>query len=1318
MNRSQLLFAVSSLLGALGSFARGAEDSAAPLPPGVQAVWDAAKAYRETTPTRERICLNGLWQWQPAEARAAQAPVGNWGWFKVPGAWPGITDYMQKDCQTVFAHPSWRDQRLSGLTAAWYQRELTVPGEWTGRRVTLSAETLNSFAAVFVDGKQVGEIAFPGGELDLTAACRPGANYRLSLLVVALPLKGVLLSYTDSASAREVSGSVARRGLCGDVFLVSAPRGPRLGDVQVNTSVRRRELTCSAALEGFSATNRGNLRARVVKNGRGAAEFMSRPFSFSDLKDGRFAFTEKWMPDQLWDTHTPQNTFSLELTLLDADGRVLDCAWPQRFGFRELWIEGRDFYLNGTRLFLSVVPLDNAQVSAASASYAAAKESLERLKGFGINFVYAHNYDCLPGSHLDFTEILRAADDVGMLVALTQPHFSHYDWQSPDADRTNGYARHAGFYVRAAQSHPSVAMYAMSHNATGYSEDMNPDLIDGLHAPRDTWSARNAKQAVRAEAIVRRLDPSRVVYHHASGNLGTMHPMNFYPNFAPIQELSDWFEHWATVGVKPAYLCEYGAPFSWDWTMYRGWFDGKREFGSAAVPWEFCLAEWNAQFFGDRAYQLSEPEKANLRWEAKQFRAGKLWHRWDYPYEVGSTRFDERYPVFAMYLTDNWRAFRTWGVSAISPWEFGHFWKLRDGVDKRRCELPVDWENLQRPGFSADYLDQRYERMDLAFERSDWMATPAAEALLRNNRPLLAYLAGKPATFTSKDHNFVPGETVEKQLVVLNNSRATVTCDTAWTLSLPQPVQGSRTVTVATGQQERIPLRVELPATLAPGRYELAASFKFSTGETQADSFAITVLEVDRAALPPRLEAKTNQQVGPSDVSAKIALFDSKGETAALLKGLGIQSQLVDANADLSAFHLLIVGKAALTVDGPAPDIRRVRDGLRVLVFEQPAEVLEKRFGLRVAEYGLRQVFPRVPDHPVLAGLTVEQLRDWRGAATILAPQLKYELNPKFNGSPTVSWCGLAVPRLWRCGNRGSVASVLIEKPAGGNFLPLLDGGYSLQYSPLLEYREGQGLVLFCQVDVTARTETEPAATLLARNLLQYVSAWQPAPRRTAVYVGEPAGQDHLRSIGVAAAAFDVGKLSPDQVLIAGPGSGGVLAGHATLIADWLKAGGHLLALGLDQSDTEAWLPFKVTTRQAEHIASYFKAMERSSPFAGVSPADVHNRDPRELPLVVGGAQVIGNGVLACDESQHVVFCQLVAWQFAGTQQANLRRTHRRASFLVSRLLANLGVAGTTPLLERFQASVDPAKPESRWLTGFYLDTPGEWDDPYRCFRW
>ncbi len=692
-----------------------------------------------------------------------------------------------------------------------------------------------------------------------------------------------------------------------------------------------------------------SVRARITQDGRDVTGFTSKDFTADDLVDGRYRFTGNWKPDRLWDLHTPANMFSLSLSLLDAKGQVIDTAWEQRFGFREFWIDGRDFFLNGSRIFLSAVPFDNAQISAALASYGRARESLERLKGLGINFVYTHNYGCDPGSHQGFAEVLRAADDVGVLVAFSQPHFGHYEWKAPDADRANGYQNHAEFYARMAGNHPSIVFYAMSHNATGYSEDMNPNLIDGVHDPRDTWASNNAKLALRAEAIVRRLDPTRIVYHHSSGNLGSMHTANFYPNFAPIQELSDWFSHWAKEGVKPVFTCEYGAPFTWDWSMYRGWYKGERSFGSARVPWEFCLAEWNAQFLGDRAYRISEMEKANLRWEAKQFRAGSLWHRWDYPYEIGSPRFDDRHEVIGRYLTDNFRAFRTWGVSAISPWEYGHFWRLRDGVVKRRQECAVDWDKLQKPGFSPDYVDRPYERLDVAYERSDWAPTADGQALMRNNRPLLAYIGGPPSHFTSKDHNFRPGETVEKQIIIINNSRATVTAECAWSLTLARAVVGRKVVTVDTGQQERVLVRFPVPATLAPGTYDLSATVTFSTGEAQQDSFAIHVL--------PRVQTQ-------SEADTRIALFDPKGETTALLKTMGIPFQSVTATGDLSAFDVLIVGKACLSVDGPAPDIARVRDGLKVVVFEQKAEALEKRLGFRVAEYGLRQAFPRLARSP------------------------------------------------------------------------------------------------------------------------------------------------------------------------------------------------------------------------------------------------------------------------------------------------------------------------------------------------------------------
>src|SRR5947209_1934351 len=189
----------------LGFTAFAQDDFAAPLPKGVNAVWDLDKAYRETTPTRERICINGLWRWQPGlgpdgESRAAATnavPSSKWGYFKVPGCWPGISDYMQKDSQTLYSHPSWKNERVGNITAVWYERTISLPQDWTGRRINLAVEYLNSYAVVFVDGNKCGEIRFPGGDCDLTAHLRPGNTHVLSLLVIAMPLKAVLLSYTD-----------------------------------------------------------------------------------------------------------------------------------------------------------------------------------------------------------------------------------------------------------------------------------------------------------------------------------------------------------------------------------------------------------------------------------------------------------------------------------------------------------------------------------------------------------------------------------------------------------------------------------------------------------------------------------------------------------------------------------------------------------------------------------------------------------------------------------------------------------------------------------------------------------------------------------------------------------------------------------------------------------------------------------------------------------------------------------------------------------------------------------------------------------------
>jgi len=1288
--------------------AAGQQGRDAVLPEGVRAVWDLDKAFREATPTRERVCINGLWRWQPAREASGAVPKGGWGYFKVPGPWPGITSYIQKDTQRLFRHPSWKNVNLASVTAAWYQREIEIPRQWAGRRIVFCTEQLNSRATVFIDGRRVGQVLFPGGEADISAACRPGDKHVLSLYVEAMPLSEVVAVFSDTGAPKQGRGRVDRRGLCGDAFLVSTPAGPRIDGFMVRTSVRNWEISFDTALKGLTPGATYRLRARITDGAETVKQIVSGPFSAADLSDGRLLFGGKWHPEKLWDIDTPENVYGVQLVLEDADGGALDVSFLDRFGFREFWIEGKDFYLNGTRFYSFIVPVDNALFGTAWCTYDAARESMLRLKSWGVNTVYTHNYGCQPGSHLSYAEILRAADDVGMLVAFSMPHMGHYDWDRPEAVKTNGYAEHAAFYVRMAGNHPSVVMYSMNHNALSYGGGSAPELIDGLHNERGEIGPRTdrgARRGLLVQSIVERLDPTRVVYHHSSANLGNMYTLNLYLNFSPIQEVSDWFEHWSREGVKPLLLCEYDTPYDLDWTMYRGWYKGKRSFGSAPVPWEFCVAEWNAQFLGDRAFRLTEKDKINLRWEAKQWKSRDAWHRWDYPYPpVGASSLGhkEKNEVRAMYITDNWRAFRTWGVSAFNEFGYGHFWSLREGAGDGRKNFAVDWDNIQRPGFSPDYIRDCYPRMDMTHEPDDWVAGAAAQALYRNNMPLLAYIAGKPEHFTEKGHNFLPGQTVKKQLIIINNSRRTVDCEYSWSLGLPRAVSGRGSVTIETGQQERIPLKLSLPGDLAPGSYRLSATFKFSSGEVQEDEFTVDVLSAPSA---PRL-------------ATRIALFDPKGETADLLDGLGIRCDPVGNDADLRGYDVLVVGKEAITLDGPTPDISGVRRGLKVVMFEQTAEVLERRFGFRVEEYGLRRVFVRVPGHPLLDGLSTRNLRDWRGEATLLPPHLAgYEIR-RYSGERLKRWCGIPVTRAERCGNWGSVASVLIEKPAVGDFLPIVDGGFSLQFSPLMVYREGKGLVVLCQLDVTGRTEQDPAAARLVANIFSYVQACPPAPERGACYVGEEAGRKHLQSIGLAVQEYNGGRLDPGRVLVVGPGGSDLLAGSADAVRRWLGNGGRLFALGLSGQEASSFLPDRVTTKKAEHICTVFEPAPWGSLLAGVGPADVHNRDPREIELVSGGATIIGNGVLALAAGGNAVMFQLPPWEFDYRKYYNVKRTFRRTAFLVTRVLANMGCRGRTPLLERFSSPVSATEKTGRWLEGFYLDKPEEFDDPYRSFGW
>ena len=222
-------------------------------------------------------------------------------------------------------------------------------------------------------------------------------------------------------------------------------------------------------------------------------------------------------------------------------------------------------------------------------------------------------------------------------------------------------------------------------------------------------------------------------------------------------------------------------------------------------------------------------------------------------------------------------------------------------------------------------------------------------------------------------------------------------------------------------------------------------------------------------------------------------------------------------------------------------------------------------------------------------------------------------------------------------------------------------------------------MVLFCQMDVTGRTEADPAAETLARNLAALrLRAGSRPPDRQALYVGDPAGKAHLEISGIAAAALRGRDARRPTRCWSWARRRQTTGGRAPPVADWLKAGGHLLALGLDEPEANAFLPFKVSMKKAEHIAAVLRARRRGLAAGRRRPGRRPQPRPRELPLVSPGRSRGRRRRAGQGGDANVVFCQLPPYTLnrADGAVALFRRRWRRRRGRQAEALLTLGITG------------------------------------------
>lgn len=1207
------------------------------------------------TAHREKISLNGLWRFLPVFDRRQEAlpAAEGWGWFKVPAAWP---DCSNPSNDHLFYLPAREEEllRKQPLHCGWYERDFTVPAEWKGRRIKLEFDLVQGNGECFIDGRSVGTVTFPGGELDITRRATPGKPQQLRIRLSAEP--GGFSHFMGMSREYKSVRELANKGLVGDAWLLSVPERCEISDVRVET----RPVTGETILfdTGFARLPAGKytLEALVEEKGRLVKRFRSESFRSSGAAEFRHAFRQEWRDPKLWDIDTPENLYTLRMVLRDETGSELDCFFPQEFGVREFTIDGRNLRLNGRTIHLRALPVNHTGI-AADANRDKILHLARTAKAMGINFLFdgdrCYNFRIGGNSYSDLfrTELSRH----GILTALAMPHaITDFGGKLDDPVIAEAYRKLCIYRIRRVQNVPGLVFYAVNHNALGYADMQNPLTMGTDWRPEQAGLGTGRRTAgLKAEAIIRSIDPTRPVYHHDAGNLGRISAQNFYLNWVPAQERSDWLEHWEKEGTMPILFVEYGIPHVASWSSNRGPYFIWRS-PEVQGTW---LDEFNAEYLGEEAYAFRETKQRMFR---REYAAAKNNTPTRFLTAGDVLRDPATHKVRAMMLMRNLRDMRARGLSGFQPWDHASF---HDIVKAVKTGLNPDrFKNLKAPGPVADLI--RPSSYILSDPYSTFRTNPTGKALEHGYRELLGWIGGKVGDFTEQSCHFRPGEIVEKSLMILNDSRRERSVEYRWKITGTAD-WNSGSVRVSPGGRAEIPIRFTVENATQKRTGTVEAEFVFAPGDVVRESFSYTVL-------PP---------VRPQ-LKSRIGLWDPEKSAAPVLEKTGIDFKPVRQVADLQGIELLVIGRYGME-SLPFDLCEPLSKGLKLLILEQRSELLN-RLGIRGAEHGLRTLFPAV-------SCFADPLRDWRGSSTTRPCFMPgAEVNRQY---PRSSWNGFMNTHIWYCGQRGNVADILPEKPSCGNWLPLYHGGFDLQYAPAMLFREGKAKILFCQLNLSGRTQDEPQAEDTMAELLVMLENSTTPEIRPVFYCGEETGR-LLKQLQIPAAPAP--ERLPENVLLVA--SAGVSLPEN--LREALEAGADLVALGWSAGEIHRLLP-KEKVAEGVFSTDLAPGLQEIPEFAGICNADLHLRYEEKFaafPADSAGGRLLQSVKFG---KGRLVFFQVPPYRI--NQQEYIKRTTvRRGLYTASRLLANLGAGARTGLLERFRVSA--------LRSPMSLDLAGKWE--------
>ena len=286
----------------------------------------------------EWICLNGQWD------------------FEIDQADSGLErDLLKKKLKEKITVPFCPESKLSGieqkdhLLSVWYKRELSIPHDWSGKRILLHFQAVDYDATVWINEIEVGRHrgGFSPFSIDITEFIQPGESKQL--VVRARDRDDMPQPRGKQTRAYEGEGALYGRttGIWQTVWMEPVPQ------IHLKRPRITPDLLSQSFLieQGITNSRPGTILQITLSDSEGeiVTESVNADMNFTPMISIK-------IPDErlvLWKPGDP-NLYHLTIKLLDATGEIIDSATSYA-GMRNITISGKSIRINGDVVFQRLV---------------------------------------------------------------------------------------------------------------------------------------------------------------------------------------------------------------------------------------------------------------------------------------------------------------------------------------------------------------------------------------------------------------------------------------------------------------------------------------------------------------------------------------------------------------------------------------------------------------------------------------------------------------------------------------------------------------------------------------------------------------------------------------------------------------------------------------------------------------------------------------------------------------------------------------------------------------------------------------------------